>query len=191
MSPVAQSRASKLAAAPDQVLVERSIDGDPAAFEVLMRRYARLMRAYAIRLVGPHGSDSDDVIQEALIAAWNRMEDVRESASVKSWLMTIVSRKSIDLMRKRRLSENIDDHYELESPVPTVERQVEARSAADALSQALATLPEEQRQCWALREIGEMSYSEIAAELGTSESTVRGRLTRARATLVREMEAWR
>lgn len=191
MTPVHLQRASKLTQAADAVLVERSIDGDPEAFEVLIRRYAKVMRAYAARLLGGYGTDADDVVQEALVAAWKGMEDVRESASIKSWLMSIVGHKAIDLIRRRKPSDNINDHEHQGSPRDNVEDQVENRSAADAVSLAVKALPEDQQQCWTLREIGELSYSQIAEELGISESTVRGRLTRARNTLVREMEAWR
>ncbi|MBG6192370.1 RNA polymerase sigma-70 factor (ECF subfamily) [Arthrobacter sp. CAN_A212] len=191
MTPVHQPHASKLAGAADAVLVERSIDGDPEAFEVMIRRYAKMMRAYAARLLGGYGADADDVVQEALVAAWKRMEDVRQSTSIKSWLMSIVGHKAVDLIRRRKPDESIGDHHHPGSPSDDVAGQVENRSAADALSLVLETLPEDQRQCWTLREIGEMSYAQIAAELSVSESTVRGRLTRARSTLVKEMEAWR
>ncbi|MHA7294375.1 RNA polymerase sigma factor [Arthrobacter sp. HLT1-21] len=185
-----QQRSSKLGEAADAVLVERSIDGDPEAFEVLVRRYARMMRAYAARVVGGYGPDADDVVQEALVAAWTRMEDVRESQSIKSWLMSIVGHKAIDLIRRRKPTTNLDEHQHPGSQ-DNVEDQVENRSAADAVSLAVKALPPDQQQCWTLREIGEMSYAQIAEELGISESTVRGRLTRARNTLMKEMGAWR
>jgi RNA polymerase sigma-70 factor, ECF subfamily len=64
-------------------------------------------------------------------------------------------------------------------------------SRLDALSAVLAQLPEGQRQCWVLKEVGGFSYEEIGERLGMSVVTVRGKLARARATVVKDMEAWR
>jgi RNA polymerase sigma-70 factor (ECF subfamily) len=61
----------------------------------------------------------------------------------------------------------------------------------DALKQALARLPEQQRECWVLREVGGLSYDEIAEQLSVPAPTVRGRIARARETLTRELEGWR
>jgi RNA polymerase sigma-70 factor (ECF subfamily) len=61
----------------------------------------------------------------------------------------------------------------------------------DALSSALQRLPELQRRCWIMKEVGGSSYAEIAADLELPVSTVRGQLARARQTLVTEMEGWR
>jgi RNA polymerase sigma-70 factor (ECF subfamily) len=61
----------------------------------------------------------------------------------------------------------------------------------EALSAVLAALPEGQRQCWVLKEMGGYSYEEIAERLDMTTVTVRGKLARARATVVKEMEVWR
>jgi RNA polymerase sigma-70 factor (ECF subfamily) len=60
-----------------------------------------------------------------------------------------------------------------------------------ALSVALDKLPEDQRQCWLLREIAELSYTEIAEEMRLSPATVRGKLARARTNITAQMEGWR
>lgn len=65
------------------------------------------------------------------------------------------------------------------------------REGVAALGAALRELPEAQRECWVLREMGGYSYDEIAAELGVPVSTVRGLLARARGFLITRMEAWR
>ncbi|AJT43211.1 RNA polymerase sigma factor [Psychromicrobium lacuslunae] len=185
-----QPKSNKLSTANDAFLVERALNGDIRAFEILARRYALLMRSYAGRLLSSH-SEAEDVVQEALVVAWKTLDSLQEPAKVKSWLMRIVSRKSIDLLRKRKDSSGIDD---LEIAAPAAERperQALAASQLSALSAALSQLPETQRRCWTLREVGEHSYQEIADELGLSVSTVRGQLARARATLMKEMEDWR
>ncbi|PIJ05616.1 RNA polymerase subunit sigma-70, partial [Leucobacter sp. OLJS4] len=60
-----------------------------------------------------------------------------------------------------------------------------------ALGDAITRLPEAPRECWVLRELGDYSYDEIAAELDVPVSTVRGLLARARKDIIIRMEQWR
>ncbi|MGN7191318.1 MULTISPECIES: RNA polymerase sigma factor [unclassified Curtobacterium] len=174
----------------DAVLAGRSSDGDVRAFEVLIRRYTPLLRAYARRTLGST-DELDDVVQETFITAWGRLDALEDGAKVKSWLMRILSRKCIDRIRARR---DHDDVTELEVAAPrddAPDRVAEARSREEALETALAELPEQQRRCWLMKEVLEYRYEDIAEELDLPVSTVRGLLSRARKNMIRLMEAWR
>lgn len=105
--------------------------------------------------------------------------------------MRIVSRSSVDLLRQRKPVDDVDavEHPPAREPGPF--ESVEQSDAMRALAQALAELPETQRQCWLLREVGGESYSEIAEHLGITATAVRGKLARARESLVVAMEDWR
>ena len=177
-----------LSDADDRTVASRAADGDIRAFEVLMRRYGSLMNAYAARLVRP--SDAEDVVQDTFVTAWQELPNLENLGSVRSWLITIVTRKSVDRLRSRREQVSIDDH-DVEDTSDGPEAAAAATSLDEALAQVLAGLPEDQRRCWVLREIAGYGYQEIADELGIPVSTVRGLLARSRRTLVREMEAWR
>lgn len=78
-----------------------------------------------------------------------------------------------------------------EARTQRVERRVELEGELGALQRALQNLPERQRQSWLMREYLGLTYAQIAELLEVSVSTVRGALSRARATLLSEMEAWR
>ena len=182
--------ASPLDSLPDQILADRAADGDVRSFEVLVRRYGPLMRAYASRVLGSN-DEMDDVVQESFITAWQQLPTLENGAAVKSWLMRIVSRKSVDRLRARRQHLNIDL---TDAPAPerqSPDRLAEAESQTEALTRVLADLPEDQRRCWMLRELAELSYGDIAEELELPVSTIRGLLARARKTLLQEMEDWR
>jgi RNA polymerase sigma-70 factor (ECF subfamily) len=181
---------SALGDAPDRILAGRAADGDLRAFEVLVRRHGPLMRAYANRVLGAN-SEVDDVVQETFITAWSKLPELADLAAVKSWLMRIVNRKAIDRMRARHDERPILEWDAETPPSESPERQAEAGSQRDQLKAALERLPEAQRQCWVMKEIGGFSYEEIAEELGVPPSTVRGLLARARKTLITEMEEWR
>ena len=190
MTPTRAPLTSPLESIPDQTLSDRAADGDVRAFEVLVRRYGPLMRVYASRILGSN-DEMDDVVQESFITAWQQLPTLENGAAVKSWLMRIVSRKSVDRVRARRRHLDIDL---TDPPAPaqhSPDRLAEAGSQAEALTRALAALPEDQRRCWMLRELAECSYGDIAAELELPVTTVRGLLARARKTLLQEMEEWR
>jgi RNA polymerase sigma-70 factor (ECF subfamily) len=97
-----------LAEAPDGILAGRAADGDVRSFEVLVRRHGPLLRAYASRILGSAG-ESDDIVQEAFITAWDQLPTVKDLDAVKSWLMRITSRKAIDRIRSRRDHAPLDE----------------------------------------------------------------------------------
>lgn len=174
--------------ASDALLAARAAQGDELAFGTLVRRHGPYLRAFATRLTGA-SRDADDAVQDALITAWDRLDTLADPSRVRSWLTTIVSRKATDRIRSRRPSSPLDE--ESPSPAPGPERSAIVASQLDALDSILAALPEGQRQCWLLKEVAGYSYDEIADELGVTAVIVRGRLARARATVVSEMEVWR
>lgn len=179
-----------LADAPDEVLAERAGDGDVAAFEMLARRYGPLMRAYARRLARSF-DEADDVVQDALLTAWKDIASVQDGTAVKAWLMRIVAHRAVDTGRRRKVHDNLADQPDPADNKATPEQSAVAGSARQALHCALSHLPAEQRRCWVLKEFGGQTYGEIAEALGISETSVRGRLARARTTLMKEMEEWR
>lgn len=195
-SPVASAAAQQhLDLVPDALLAGRAADGDTAAFEALARRHGPLMRATARRLTGTL-ADADDVVQESLMQAWKQLDNLRDPAAVKSWLLRIVGTRSIDHLRKRRNDVALDEAETLAdaSSGPRIqdpESTAVNASRVDALKSALQRLPEEQRRCWVLKEFNDLSYEEIALTLNISPDSVRGRLARARTALARTMEEWR
>lgn len=182
---------------PDALLAGRAADGDTAAFEALARRHGPLMRAAARRLTGST-ADADDVVQEALMQAWRQLDTLRDPAAVKGWLLRITGSRSIDHLRRRRFHTDVDAAEDsMDSGTGGRPGSADPEAAAvsssrvEALKAALATLPEEQRRCWVLKEFNDQSYEDIAQTLNISTASVRGRLARARITLAREMEEWR
>lgn len=177
-----------LEAADDRIVAGRAADGDSQAFAVLVRRYTPMMRAYARRIL-PNPAEVDDVVQDAFVTAWQRLPELTDTGKVKSWLMRITSRKAIDRIRASRPQTDIADAAAPEHAAPP--RLVEARAGVAALSEAIQELPDAQRECWVLREIGAHTYEEIAGELDLPVSTVRGLLARARKHIIVRMEQWR
>jgi RNA polymerase sigma-70 factor (ECF subfamily) len=179
-----------LEAADDRIVAGRAADGDTEAFRVLVLRYGPVMRGYARRMLNG-GEDVDDVVQDALVSAWQRLPDLEKPEAVRSWLLRIVTHKALERIRARRPHADITEMEQAAPESASPPRVAERRSQLEELAAALAELPEAQRQCWVLREFAGYSYEELADELGLPLSTVRGLLARARKYLIVRMEAWR
>ena len=181
---------STLAESDDRVVAGRAADGDPQAFEVLVRRYGGLMRVYARSILGSN-DEVDDVVQESFVTAWQQLESLNDPGAIRSWLVRIVSRRSIDQLRRRRDHDDIEERDQSTGEDTSPPHVAEVRSLAASLGTVLAALPPAQRRCWLLKEVAEYSYREIALDLEIPETTVRGLISRARTNIVREMQAWR
>jgi RNA polymerase sigma-70 factor (ECF subfamily) len=175
---------------PDALLAERAQDGDPDAFQELVRRHASLMRAYVFRIVGSM-SEADDVVQNAFLVAWRQLTTLRDPAAVKAWLMKIAGREAYAFVRQRPADAALSDFDPPQAEGTQPERVAIRNAQLRALSNALDNLPEDQRRCWLLREVANLSYIEIAEEMNSSPSTVRGLLSRARTSITIQMEGWR
>lgn len=171
----------------DHFLVARAIDGDPLAFLEITRRYAAIMRAYANRFT-KNLADADDVVQESLTSAWQNLASLNNPKSLKTWLFKITARKAIDLVRARKTYTDLTQLEITAASTNDPQTQMVVKEEIADLSKAVDSLPDAQRQVWLLREIGGLSYVEIGHELGISATAVRGRLARARETLIEVLE---
>ncbi|MBA8793813.1 RNA polymerase sigma-70 factor (ECF subfamily) [Friedmanniella endophytica] len=173
--------------------VARAQDGDLAAFEALVDRYQAPIFRLAFRVLHDRPA-AEDVVQETFVAAWRKLPTLIEPAAFRGWLYQVATRRSLDLLRRRRPQVSLDTDSAPELPGPAWEdpaSSAERRAQLDELRRVLDALPEDLAVCWRLKELDGLAYAEIAAALGIPESTVRGRIARARRTLVERMEAWR
>lgn len=165
--------------------------GDDDAFAAIVDRHGPAMLRYARRMLNDHG-DAQEVVQDAFVAAWKGLPDFRGDAALRTWLFTLTARKAIDLRRRRR-PVPVDDDLVEDLADPSAEAFGPAMYAdlLQALDAALSALPWRQRASWLLREVEQMSYSEIAAVLHSTPTVVRGQLHRARAALQERLAGWR
>lgn len=172
----------------DDILVVRTLDGDPVAFTTLVERYKRPVYALAYRLLG-NATDAEDAAQETFVRAYTRLDSYQAGSHFGSWLLAITSHWCIDSLRRKRAlsleaaSEGRGDQggpaNAAEQPEAIVlhhERQHEVRAWLDQLPSPYRTILE-------LRYWHELSYNEIGTLTGLPISTVRMRLFRARQLL--------
>jgi RNA polymerase sigma-70 factor, ECF subfamily len=176
-------------AAPDSVLLDRSIRGDRSALDELFRRYRAVAYRVAYRLLGRE-ADALDAVQNAFIKAFTHLERFGGRSSFKTWLLKIVSNAALDLGRQRKrengherlVEPNDPDRTEPDEHSPP-DAELERADLRRVIDAALARLPEAQRQTFVLHIDGELSYREVAETLGISIGTVMSRLFYARQKL--------
>ncbi|WP_151717216.1 RNA polymerase sigma factor [Gemmobacter serpentinus] len=153
-----------LAELADEDLLARYAQGEPMAARVLVLRLTPRVLGYAARLLGDR-AEAEDVTQEALLRLWRIAPDWRRGeAQVLTWLFRVVTNLVTDRhrARRRRGAAALDDAPEIADPGPgVVGRLIEADRMA-ALDQALAQLPDRQRQAVILRHLEGMTNPEIA-----------------------------
>lgn len=189
--------ATRLTDLDEQTLVVRAQEGDVRAFEALARRHQTALYRLAVRVLG-NRADAEDALQDALLDAWRRIGAFRGDSSFSTWAYRIVTNRCLGMLRRGRPTVPVPDPGGDDAgtvvgrALPrSPERQAELDAGMAALGDALAALPHDQRVCFVLRELEGLGYAEIAQITGAGESTVRGRIHRARKALAEVMRPWR
>lgn len=171
----------------DGKLVGLALSGDGKAYETLVRRYQRLVYNVLYQIVLSHEAAAD-LTQETFLKAFKALGSFRQEASFKPWLLRIASNTALNHVRDRKefgsLDELLEDNPGLEpSAHQDVEKEVEWRLSQAMLLDALASLSVRHRQFFVLRYQHDLSYEEIAAITGESETTIKSLLFRIREKL--------
>lgn len=177
----------------DLALARRAVCEDDAMAEIVSR-YERMIYHIAYRSAASP-EDAADITQETFLKAWRSLHAFRGDCSLSTWLCRIALSCACDFARgkKRRFTVPLHSHPDgedepyAEIPVTDVsflpEEQAVRQMEIAAVREAIASLPEEQRLVVTLRDLGEMSYADIADTLGLELGTVKSRLNRARAAV--------
>ena len=183
---------------PDESLVAAHLRGDPAAFRELVRRYGDGVLGYLFRMTGSR-DQAEDLFQETFKRVHEKARTYR-GGSFKSWLFTIATRVTIDMVRRRRrltiLSLDPDTDCEDDpTPLETVVAQDAPDPAGEAVKEeqkeqvrrAIESLPVGQRAALVLAYYQQLSYQEVAETLGCSVGSVKTQMSRALAKLARKL----
>jgi RNA polymerase sigma-70 factor (ECF subfamily) len=174
--------------ASDESLLQRYQRGERQAFTVLVRRHQSALYNFAVRQIGSP-SYAEEVVQEAFVRVVQNAGDFKHEARFTTWIYTIVRNLCIDHLRKRALRRHpsLDESAGRDSGGPTlgertedprasVEREATGRELAVKIAAAVATLPDDQREVFLLREGSNLPFKEIAEITGVSENTVKSRM---------------
>lgn len=166
----------------EAALLARYAAGDPAAARLLAAQVTPRVFGHAVRVLGDR-AEAEDVTQDALMRLWKIAPEWRTGeAKVSTWLYRVVANLCTDRLRKRR-DVPLEDAAEPVDPALTAEQRLQRSARADALQQALDTLPERQRQAVVLRHIEGMANPEIAEILDIGVEAVESLTARGKRAL--------
>jgi RNA polymerase sigma-70 factor (ECF subfamily) len=135
------------------------------------------MRAFALSLCG-NADRADDLVQETLVKAWDKIDTFEEGTNLKAWLFTILRNAYFSELRKFK-REVPDPEGDYAASLATEPEQPGHLDMAD-LSAALDQLPEDQREAVLLVGAEGFTYEEAAAICGCAVGTIKSRVNRAR-----------
>ena len=169
----------------DSGLVERAGAGDRAAFEALYRRHRDRVYGLLWRLAGGDAATAEDLLQEAFVRAWQKLDTFRGESRFGTWLHRLSANVALSdrRLRIRRVGREV-----------ALEGAVERTAAGDSdvrapwqldLERAIAALPERARTVLVLYDIEGYSHAEISELTGMAIGSSKAQLHRAR-MLVRE-----
>ena len=174
----------------DEELLDRFGRGEPAAFEVLVRRYERELYGYLRRYLGD-ANLADDVFQNTFLQLHNKVGQYEPGRPVRPWLYTIATHQAIDALRRngRHQAVSLDQARDdpaagevcslidtLEDHTPGPLDAVHGEELRERVRAAVDRLPDFLRQVVILAYYQGLKYREIADVLGIPVGTVKSRL---------------
>ena len=173
----------------DARLVERALAGDAGAADALLRAHAGAAYAVALAVTrNPH--DAEDVAQDAMVLALERLAECRDPRRFAGWLVRIVRNRALNHRRYLgiRAAEPLDDAGHAASP-DSPAADAERAELRERLTDAMATLTQGQREVLLMHDLEGWKHREIGEVLGMPEGTVRYHLFNARRAVRARLQA--
>ena len=171
-----QTTARELAHLSDEAVLALIARSDEQALAELYRRFGRLAYGLALRILRDDAL-AQDAVQEAFLGVWRAAGRFKaERAKPSTWLLTLVHRRAVDLVRReeRRRTEPLQPETEPAGSEAADEAELAAQR--ETIREALRRLPSEQREAIELAYYGGYTQSELAERLGQPLGTIKSRM---------------
>ncbi len=173
------------APASDDELMARTAAGEEAAFRLLVDRWQGDVLAFLAHMTGSR-DDAEDLAQETFVRVFRQAGRYRAEGRFRSWLLRIAGNLARSRARRRRLLQWLPldlERHDVAAATPGADRGVESEQTSRMVREAIARLPERQRQALVLHRFGGLRYTEVADTMGTSLAGVESLIQRALAGL--------
>jgi RNA polymerase sigma-70 factor (ECF subfamily) len=171
----------------DASVIERVLAGDVNTFAELVRRHQAALYRHAVAMVLDHDAAAD-MVQDAFVRAFMNLRQCRDRERFRAWLFQTLRNRCLDYLKEaRRKNIRLDDAEPIvdaaEGPADIIARK---RLRAQ-ITNALAELPEAQREAFVMHYVEQMPYETMAELLDVKVSALKMRVMRARETLSRSL----
>ena len=173
-------------------LVEAAARGDADAFGRLVGSYQDRLFTSMTHLLN-HAHEAEDIVQEAFVQAYLRLDTFRGDSSFYTWIYRIAFNLAISNRRTSRSQVSVEESretsgHEMHDPGGTPDKNLLQEEQVREIHAALSALSEEHRAVMVLRDLEGCDYEQIASILEISKGTVRSRLHRARSLMREHLE---
>ena len=161
----------------DQQIVQRILEGDAQAFELIINRYEKSIVRFIYQMI-KNKETAEDLTQEVFIMAYNKLYSYRQEYKFSTWLYSIARNKTIDFIRKDSKVKNIsiDELGPITSKESSPEEKAEFKEFKKAIESFIETLDIVDKQILTLRySREELTFNDIADMLDMSLSSVKKR----------------
>lgn len=176
----------------EKELISKAKNGDQDAFGQLVLTHQNKVYTLCVHLLGSR-EEAEDLAQEAFLKAWRSLDGFHGESSFATWMHRLTTNLCLDHLRKQTRRQSVSVVISLddeEAPLPEPaghssdpQEELERAERNRALKRGVEALPEHYRRPLVMREVGGMSYQEIADGLGLDLGTVKSRIARAREAL--------
>jgi RNA polymerase sigma-70 factor (ECF subfamily) len=173
--------------------------GDADSFEYLYRKYHRGLYGYLLSMLR-NPQSAEDLCQDIFVKLYRQIGSYRFQSPFSHWLFRMARNLAIDQFRRNkvRFAKSLDEegedmhplHERLAGPEPSPQTHALKRERSEVVRSAVSELPEAFKVVVVMREWDDLSYEEISLRLGLSVGTVKSRLFRARAMLLKKLKGW-
>jgi RNA polymerase sigma-70 factor (ECF subfamily) len=168
-------------ASDDSTLLQRVRQGDQSAMAEVFDRYSRAVYSVALRILKDTGH-AEDVMQDIFFQVWRNSDSfVPGRGSLGAWLVVVARNRSIDLLRRRKPTDSVDDV--VLAAAGNLASEAEHNAMIEKVQKVLEGLPAEQQRSMELAFFEGLSHSEIAERTGDPLGTVKTRIRLALITL--------
>lgn len=182
----------------NKTLIRKAIEGDERAYKKLLENYRGAIFNLLYKMVR-NREETEDLVQEAFIKAFNALSTFNEEYAFSTWLYKIAVNNCIDHIRKKKLKT-----YSIDKPVPSKDgelgrefpdtsmspdKEILSEEKSNIIENAIEDLPENYKTVIVMRHKEERSYEEIAEILNIPLGTVKARIFRAREMLKKKLKS--
>jgi RNA polymerase sigma-70 factor, ECF subfamily len=177
------------ASADDVAVIAHVLEGHTQQFALLVKRHQAALYRHAVCLVFDHDVAAD-MVQDAFVRAYTRLGTCRDHTRFRAWLFRALHNRCLDYLKDaRRRNVPLEDAGPMVDPAERPDARVERARLRDGVVQALARLPESQREAFLMHHVEGMPYDAMAELLKVSVSALKMRVLRAREALASALQA--
>lgn len=172
----------------DATVIAHVLDGERQQFAQLVERYQTALYRYAVSMVLDHDVAAD-MVQDTFVRAYTNLGTCRDHTRFRAWLFQTLRNRCLDHLKDvRRQNVRLDDAGPITDTAEGPDARVERVWLRAEIREALAALPETQREAFLMHYVEGMPYETMAELLHASVSALKMRVLRARETLVAALQ---